>query len=86
MTADDGLIGRLYVQAGRGLRRSPGLGVLGNAPEPGFPMSLSFKAPVPVTGEAPDLEDLMYQGRNAIVRVFTALTKPSWHETWGRTQ
>lgn len=86
VTADDGPIGRLYVQAGPGLRRSPQIAVPGSAPERGFLMSLSFKAPVPVTAATYDLEDLMYRGRNAIVRVFTALTKPSWHKTWGRTQ
>lgn len=86
VVADDGPIGRLYVQAAPGLRRSPQPAAPVSAPERGFLMSLSFKAPVPVTPGTSDLEDLMNRGRNAIVRVFTALTKPSWHETWGRTQ
>lgn len=73
-------LGRLYVQAKSVERRQAPA-----PPERGFLMSLSFKAPLGTAAQATDLEELMYRGRNAIVRVFTALTKPDWHEIWERT-
>lgn len=79
--ADEGRpIGRLYVQVGNAVRSA-----LGQSPERGFLVSLTFRAPLPVPTEASSVEEAMYLGRNAIVRVFTALTKPNWHETWERT-
>lgn len=74
-------IGRLYVQARNAVRSPPG-----QSPEPGFLVSLTFRAPLPAPGEGSDVEELMYRGRNAIVRVFTALTRPNWHDTWERTK
>lgn len=74
-------IGRLHVQARNAVRGSPG-----QPPEQGFLVSLTFRAPLPPPGEGSDVEELMYRGRNAIVRVFTALTRPNWHDTWERTK
>lgn len=76
---------RLYVHARKVQRRRVEGGLVNSRPEQGFLMSLSYRAPLVATGDPSDVEDSMYRGRNAIVRVFTALTKPEWHETWERT-
>ncbi|MCA1696903.1 MAG: hypothetical protein LC749_20475, partial [Actinobacteria bacterium] len=74
-------VGRLYVQASQTERRLPG-----KPPDPGFLMNLTFRAPLPTTTDRSNVEEAMYRGRNAIVRVFTAVTKANWHETWERTK
>jgi uncharacterized protein (TIGR04255 family) len=81
VAADGEILGRLSVQASSALRR-----LEGKPPESGFLMSLTFRAPVLPTSELSSVENSMYRGRNAIVRVFTALTTPSWHQVWERTR
>ena len=75
------MLGKLSVQANSAVRR---LG--GGPPESGFLMSLTFRAGLPPSFEGSAVEDSMYRGRNAIVRVFTALTAPHWHDAWERTK
>ncbi len=77
---DGRTFGRLYVHTKRVGRLQASRPL-----ERGFLMSLSFKAPLAATADTSDMEESMYRGRNAIVRVFTALTKPNWHEIWERT-
>lgn len=81
VTEEGRQIGRLYVQARNAMRSVPG-----QSPERGFLVSLTFRAPLAAPPEGSDVEELMYRGRNAIVRVFTALTRPNWHDTWERTK
>ncbi len=80
VTEEGRQIGRLYVQARNAVRGTPG-----QPPEQGFLVSLTFRAPLPMPSDGGDVEESMYRGRNAIVRVFTALTRPNWHDTWERT-
>jgi uncharacterized protein (TIGR04255 family) len=85
VTEEGGQRSRLYVHVKKVQRRRAEGGLFNSHPEQGFLMSLSYRSPLAATGDPSDVEDSMYRGRNAIVRVFTALTKPEWHETWERS-
>lgn len=51
---------------------------------PGCMMTFTFSAPVPPEIGDDDVQEAMNDGRNTIVRAFTAVTTPEMHDRWGR--
>jgi len=51
---------------------------------PGCMMTFTFSAPVPPGISDDDLQEAMGDGRNTIVRAFTAVTRTEMHDRWGR--
>lgn len=75
--SDDKTVGHLYTEC----LPAPAAGDEG----PGYQMTLTFRAPMPEP-RFDDLQDLLLQGRSAIVHTFAGITQSRYHEQWGRIQ
>ncbi len=74
---DSNVVGHLYTECSP----IPALGEQGS----GYQMTLTFRAPM-LEPHVDVLKPLLLRGRAAIVHTFAGLTRPSYHEKWGRIQ